>query len=97
MIKLEFSATRRIRAEWFGPTPADLGLRWLRRRFARGWMTEVRTAVLEWRGTAVEGEREVTLPNQGRAEWSIKKRFENGTEETTPFVAVTSDLLAVQG
>jgi hypothetical protein len=98
-INLVFSNTRRIRAEWLGPAPASLGLRWLRATFrARlddGQVLE--SATLEWRGSAVDGEQAVTLPRDGRAEWSIERRFEDGRKETTPFVAVDSDLVGVQG
>lgn len=99
VIALKFDATRRIRTEWFGPTPADLALRWLRATFRarRDDGTVIDTETLEWRGAAVDGERVVTLPTEGRAEWSIERRFEDGRKETTPFVAVDSDLLAVQG
>jgi hypothetical protein len=97
-LNLAFSNTRRIRAEWLGPAPAALGLRWLRATFrARVDDQVLETATLEWRGATVNGEQVVTLPREGRAEWSIERRFEDGRKETTPFVAVDSDLLAVQG
>ncbi|HXT33257.1 MAG TPA: hypothetical protein VN716_28350 [Vicinamibacterales bacterium] len=99
VINLIFSNTRRIRAEWLGPAPAALGLRWLRATF-RARLDDgqvLDTATLEWRGAAVNGEQAVTLPRDGHAEWSIERRFEDGRKETTPFVAVDSDLLAVQG
>lgn len=99
VMTLQFSATRRIRVEWLGPAPVDLGLRWLRAMFRTrqddGQILESMT--IEWRGTEIEGEKIVTLPSQGSAEWSIERRFEDGRKETTPFVAVDSDLLAVQG
>ena len=99
VINVAFSNTRRIRAEWLGPAPAALGLRWLRATFrARlddGQVLE--TATLEWRGATVNGEQAVTLPRDGHAEWSIRRHFEDGRKETTPFVEVDSNLLAVQG
>jgi hypothetical protein len=98
-IVLRFSNTRRLRVEWLGPPPADLRLRWLRATFrARRDDGEVlATQVVEWRGGAVEGERVVTLPMEGRAEWMIQKLFEDGRKESVPFSPVDSDLLAVQG
>jgi hypothetical protein len=99
VLALPFSVTRRIRVEWLGPSPADLGLRWLRATFrARGDDGQtIESATLEWRGAAVDGEQIVTLPSTGRAEWSCEKRFEDGRKETSPFALVDSDLLAVSG
>jgi hypothetical protein len=99
VLSLLFSSTRRIRVEWLGPTPADLGLRFLRATFrARrddGQIAESMT--LEWRGTAVNDEKLVTLPSEGRAEFSIEKRFEDGRKESSPFQAVDSDLITISG
>lgn len=99
VVPLKFSPTRRVRFEWLGPTPADLGLRSLRAIVrARGDDGQVlETVTLEWRGIAVDGERIASLPRQAQAEWSIERRFEDGRRQVTPFVAVDSDLLAVQG
>jgi len=99
VVNLVFTNTRRIRAEWLGPAPATLGLRWLRATFrARLDNGDVLdSATLEWRGAAVDGEQAITLPRDGRAEWSIERRFEDGRKEVSPFVAVDSDLVAVQG
>jgi hypothetical protein len=100
VLTLKFDGTRRIRTEWLGPAPADLGMRWLRATFRARRVeddTVLETATLEWRGAAIDGERVVTLPSQGRAEWSIERRFEDGRKETTPFIPVDSDLLAIQG
>ena len=98
VVELKFSPTRRIRVDWVGPTPDALSLRWLRATFrARTGDQVLDTETLEWRGTAVDAEQAVTLPADGVAEWSIERRYEDGHQETTPFVAVDSDLLAVQG
>lgn len=98
-LPLQFSATRRIRVEWLGPTPADLGLSWLRATFRarRDDGNVIESATLEWRGTATEGEKSVMLPNEGRAEWSTEKRFEDGRKERSDFKVVDSDLIAVSG
>ncbi len=91
--------TRRIRVEWIGPTPADLGLRWLRATFRarKDDGTVLETSTLEWKGANVDGERVVTLPNEGRAEWSISKRTDDGQTDTSPFTAIRDDLLTVSG
>lgn len=99
VLPLQFSTTRRIRVEWLGPPPADLGLRRLRATFRarRDDGQVIESTTIEWRGTAVEDEKIVTLPNEGRAEWSIEKRFEDGRKETSDFKTVDSDLLVVSG
>ena len=98
-VPLRFSTTRNIRVEWLGPTPADLGLKWLRATFrnklADGQIGE--SVTLEWRGNAVDGQRIVTLPATGRAEWSVERRFEDGRKEVIPFTLVDGDLVPVSG
>jgi hypothetical protein len=99
VLTLQFSATRRIRVAWLGPTPADLELKFLRATFRarRDDGETIESMTLEWRGTAVDEEKIVTLPNEGRAEWSIEKRYEDGRRETTAFTAIDSDLITVSG
>ena len=98
-VSLRFSTTRNIRVEWLGPTPADLALRWVRATFRNklenGQVGE--TATLEWRGNAVDGQRIVTLPAAGRAEWSVERRFEDGRKDVTVFTAVPGDLVPISG
>lgn len=99
VVNLAFSPTRRIRVEWLGPTPADLAMRFLRATFrSRKDGADVgEGAVVEFRGTAVDGERLVTLSNEGRAEFSVEKRFEDGRKEMTGFVGIEGDLLVISG
>ena len=98
VVSVKFSPTRRFRFEWLGPAPSDLGLRFLRAVVRAKADNEVLESVtLEWRGNEVDGEKVATLPREGQAEWSIERRFEDGRRETTPFVPLDSDLLAVQG
>jgi hypothetical protein len=99
IVNLQFSPTRRIRVEWLGPTPADLGLRFLRATF-RSKLDGVNPGegiVVEFRGAAVLEEKIVTLPNEGRAEFSVEKRFEDGRKEVLPFKPVDSDLIVITG
>jgi hypothetical protein len=97
VLPITFSATRRFRFEWLGPTPTELGLRTLRAvvraRDGNGQILE--TVTLEWRGEDVDGERVATLPTEGIAEWMIEKRFEDGHKERSPFIPVDSDLMSV--
>jgi hypothetical protein len=90
--------TRRIRVEWVGRAPADLGIRWarvtLRTRVDDGQVGESRT--VEFRGPAPP-EQEVVLPAAGRVEWAMERRLDDGQREQTPFRPVEDDLLAVSG
>ncbi|MGE0702697.1 MAG: hypothetical protein AB7F99_17925 [Vicinamibacterales bacterium] len=96
-LNLRISRDRRIRVEWLGPSPAALSLRWARALFRAKAEdgTTLGEATLEWRGDNVEGERLVTLPNEGRAEWALEKRFEDGRRETSAYQPVDGDLIGV--
>jgi hypothetical protein len=90
-------AVRRIRVEWIGQAPADLGLTWakvtLRARGGDGQV--IATKTLQLSGAAEPPEQTVVLPAEGVAEWSIESRFQDGHHETTPFQPIAGDVLAV--
>lgn len=100
VVPLAFGSLRRFRFEWLGPSPAALQLRvlrvFVRRRDDDGTVLEA-PAPLEWRGESVDGERSVSLASEGRAEWAVERRWEDGRRALGPYVALRSDLTPVTG